>query len=346
MSLALAGGFLFFSLSPRQKVYVIVVLFCLNYTILPLKQIVQNLLSLTSACKILMSSALNWFLSPCVISMYRYSRRSWKYDHWQGQCFFDWATRSSGQCVKHIPAWDTDAGLGSYIFWIPDERELELGALKTELGENIISLCTFLPGLHFSVTCILFPSFPFFVFFFYMAPDISEVQSGAEKFSLQYGPVSGFGLATAEAKCLEPFIQSHSGALSCGVIASLMKTLRPTRGSVLVPDSHSRAHFFSGFSKNRKVSRVSHFLKWRTVDDQRVLLTQKRRIQQKVVQFPSEVSFMLFSSVSPLTDMSQYQTETTVERCCLFLNHLVGVLSKVSSEQSEARLLFELQPKT
>lgn len=89
MSLPLAGGFLFYSLSPRQKVYFMVVLFRLNYTILPLKQIVQNLLSLTSACKILMSSALNWFLSPCVISMYRYSRKSWKYDHCQGQCFFE-----------------------------------------------------------------------------------------------------------------------------------------------------------------------------------------------------------------------------------------------------------------
>ena len=68
MSPALAGRFLstvppgkswIFSLSPRQKVYFIVVLFCLNCTILPPKQIVQNLLSLTSACKILMSSALN-----------------------------------------------------------------------------------------------------------------------------------------------------------------------------------------------------------------------------------------------------------------------------------------------
>jgi len=211
MSPALAGGFLstvppgkswIFSLSPRQKVYFMVVLFCLNYTILPPKQIVQNLLSLTSTCKILVSSALNWFLSPRIISCTTAAGDPQSVTTLSRSVFLTLTEQQDhlGSVLNiYLPEILIQDWISVY-FWIPDERELELGTLKTELGENIISLCTFLPGLHFFVTCILFSSFPFFLFFFYMAPDVSEVQSGAEKFSFQYDPVSGFRLATAEAK--------------------------------------------------------------------------------------------------------------------------------------------------
>ena len=64
--------------------------------------------------------------------MYHCSRRSSKCYHSVkvSVSYPDWATRSSGQCVKHIPAWDTDSGLDICIFLNP--RWKRIGAWNTE----------------------------------------------------------------------------------------------------------------------------------------------------------------------------------------------------------------------
>ena len=91
--------------------------------------------------------------------------------------------------------------------------ELETGKLKAGWGENIISLCTFLHGLPFFHHIILFSSFPFLSLFFFKAPDVSEVQPGAENFSSIWSNIKLWIGYSGGQKCFEPFFQSHSGAL-------------------------------------------------------------------------------------------------------------------------------------
>lgn len=98
-----------------------------------------------------------------------------------------------------------------YSFLILDERELKTGKLKAGLGENIISQCTFLHGLPFFHHIILFSSF---LFSFFKAPDVSEVQLGAENFSSIWSNIKLWIGYSGGQKCFEPYFQSHSGAFA------------------------------------------------------------------------------------------------------------------------------------
>lgn len=151
--------------------------------------------------------ALNWFLSPCVISMYRYSRRSWSVITVKVSVSLTEQQDHLGSVLNIYLPGDTDAGLGSYIFWNP--RWKRIGAWSTEdwVGREHYFTVHFLPGLYFFVTCGYCPlPFPLVLFLFIWLLMFLKCR-WAEKFSLQYGPVSGFGLATAEAKCLEPLFR-------------------------------------------------------------------------------------------------------------------------------------------
>ena len=119
------------------------------------------------------SDALNWFLSPCIIPCTTAAQGPRSVITLSRSVFLTLTEQYDllGRVLNiYLP---TDSGLDIYIyFWIPDERELEPGTLKTELGENIISLCTFLPSLHY-----------FRHFFFFFQRGISFVHS----FVVSYG---------------------------------------------------------------------------------------------------------------------------------------------------------------
>ena len=139
---------------------------------------------------------------PMHHTMYHCSTRSSKCYHSVkvSVSYPDWAIRSSRQGIKHIPTYWFRTG---YLYIFLNPRLKRTGAWNTEDwvgGEHYFAVHFFAQFAFFFVICVLFSSFPFFLIFFYMAPGVSEVQSGAEKFSFQYGPVSGFGLATAEAE--------------------------------------------------------------------------------------------------------------------------------------------------
>ena len=186
-------------------------------------------------------------------------------------------------------------------FLILDERGLETGKLKAGMGESIISL--------FCITWIFFKSrvcyslpFPSLLFSIFRPLMFLRCSQGWELFIylVQYEALDWI---LSRPKCLEPFCQIMKEH-----IASLMKTLRPTRGSVLTSDSDSWTHFFSGFCIDRESQICS--ISWSEdtgITREFCWQTQKKRIPQKDALLPlemvssgsalSRISSMLFSSV-------------------------------------------------
>lgn len=180
-------------------------LFCLDYIKLPLKQVPQNLFTLTSAHNKgspILKSDTQWVPRPTHLILCPPAWGPGILPHHQSQWFLIWlgnritqGTYQKYPCQRILTQWEWGEVWASVCFLIPVERELETGKLKFGWERALIHCILFCVDWIFFIM-YLYYSLPFVFLFFIKVFSVSEVQT-MRTINL-YGQISIFRLNRAK----------------------------------------------------------------------------------------------------------------------------------------------------